>query len=78
LSRDISQEPEVIKVFVNEIREMISLPNVPGPSHAPLNPGTMRVGGNGAVQFASPIEAEVFAKFCQSFDDVCCEVLRPS
>lgn len=75
LERDISRATENEKLYVTEIKRMLSLREDRGPETAPLGTGSMRIDQSGKVEFASPTEERIFAEFAASFDALCAQTL---
>ncbi|WP_342722997.1 glycosyltransferase family 2 protein [Bradyrhizobium sp. B097] len=75
LERDLSRATENEKLYVTEIKRLLSLREDPGSELAPLGRGSMRIEQSGKVEFASPDEARVFAEFGASFGALCAEML---
>ncbi|MHC2335725.1 glycosyltransferase family 2 protein [Bradyrhizobium sp. USDA 4454] len=75
LERDLSRATENEKLYVTEIKRMLSLREDPGSEQAPLAAGSMRIDRSGKVEFASPAEQRVFAEFAASFGALCDQTL---
>ncbi len=76
LNRDFSAMPPYIRMFVEEIRELVLLPEDCGDGNAPLSRGMMKITESGDLVFASEVEAMVFNSYIRDFSPACAGVLE--
>jgi len=75
-NKDFSTMPAIIRMFVDEIRELSLLPDDCGNETAPLSRGMMKISESGELVFASGLEAMTFNSYFKGFSLACTDVLE--